>query len=349
MVIIIILLYLYNYNIYIIITTTIKNWKACICMLAFRGFCLVDKTTIAETRLPLFFIRSRYCINPRTLHPLWSAVAAGLARLRNHCLAEIRGDWAFLVEMFGLKAGYAHSNVCHLCRATQGAGELQYSCFGKNPPWKSTLRSKRDFYLKVLPPLDDAHVNPLVFLEGFGPNMLKPCLMHSCHLGVGLFTNGSCVKTMLKLGLLGNGSRESQFNKLWSQFVAWRKQHSVRAYPPRFRPFFLKDGEEQPIWLMTKAWHGRVVTAFLASALCEASQQDPSNALLALVSSCVWNLAELYNRIERAGRYLTSAAPGAAIHFLCVHMTSLALLPAGCDLFENSSDHHRDHDIDMAV
>ena len=265
----------------------------------------MDKTSIAETRVPLFFLRNALSLGRKTLQPLFKAIAEGIQRLPGHCLAEVRGDWQFLVDVFGLRSGYNMLNVCHQCHATMRAGPLQYAMFSDDAPWRGTMRNRREFFMDVLPPLDDPYINPLVFLPGFGPNMLKGCLMHACHLGIGLLTNGSAMKFLCVSGLLEGANRDAQLKSLWAMFLEWRSANNVQAYMPKFRPYLLKDGEEQQCWYHTKAHHSRVLTGFLADVLCKFAAAAPENEHLALVTVCVWSLGEMYNRIEKAGRYMS--------------------------------------------
>ena len=224
-------------------------------------------------------------------------------------LVELRGDWKYIVEILGLKSHYNGRNVCHRCAATQKAGPLQFANFSEDAGWVSTLRSNRQFLQSCVDLLDE-YVNPLLFMKDFHISNIKACFMHIGPLGIGLYTNGSAMMMMIMKGLLGPGTKKQQLAGLWKQFLAWRRRYKVGVSIPYFRAYCLHmGGSQDQVFYQSKAWHGRIISAFLAEVLiekCKISDQDDD---LKMTTNCLYHFAEMYSSVEAGGRYLSEAAP----------------------------------------
>ena len=131
--------------------------------------------------------------------------------------------------------------------------------------------------------------------------------MHTTHLGVGLFTNGSATRVLLDANFCPGNRKEQCLQNLWQKFRRWRAQHKIYTSMPRFRHYLLKE-DGQHVFYHTKAWHGRILTVFLTDQLQLASSQSQDRNL-ALVADCVWHLAETYHAVEHAPRFLSGPDP----------------------------------------
>ena len=293
---------------------------------------MTDRQTICETRLPLFFLREGLSLGPKSHVPLFKFVCWSLGFLEKgtlpdhdydgkprrskfeknlnetFALTEIRGDWKYVVDMLGLAASYNRRNICHRCAATQKHGPLGFGQFGLDAAWVSTERSNADFVRTCLPNLCDSLVNPLVFRPDFHVTNVKGDVMHVAHLGVGLYTNGSGMVFLMRSGLLGDGTKENHLKLLWNLFKAWRKANRITVSIPSFRSYCLHDNESQ-VWYHSKAWHSRIITSFLSSVLCGKSREQPQDEQLGMVANCLYHLAELYNTLEAAPRYVSNVVP----------------------------------------
>ena len=296
---------------------------------SFSGFVLNSGESVAESRIPLFYLRVEKSLGRKTFRPLFEFTAWSLRFLekgelpecdyhgakikgssckrklgQTFCLAEFRGDWKWIVELLGLTSGYNRRNICHRCAATHRSGPLQYANFELNAAWINTERSNRDF-LRSCVDLLDPFVNPLLFLSDFNVANIKACYMHVAHLGIGLFANGSAIMTLMLLDLLGPGTQENKLEVLWSLFQDWKRRNRIAISMPRFRNYCLHI--EGHIFYQSKAWHSRVLTSFLAATLVDKCKGcDDSN--LAMTANCMFNLSELYNNVEKAPRYMSEAA-----------------------------------------
>ena len=290
-----------------------------------QGFCWTEKSTISQTRIPLFFLREGLSLGAKTYTPLWKFVAWSLRFLLegqcpNHdyngkprqgkkldqtfVVTEFRSDWKYVVDLFALSSNYNASNTCHRCECTKQHGPLGFGQFGMDAAWVGTQRSNTEFLRKCLPNLDSPLLNPLVLLPDFHMSQIKACFMHVAHLGIGLYTNGSAINVLMLKGFLGEDGTDEQLQRLWSMFKIWRKANKVSVSIPKFRAFCLHETDNQA-WYHTKAWHGRVLTAFLASVLCEKSREQPGDNDLAMAANCLFHLGELYNSLEEAPRYVS--------------------------------------------
>ena len=269
---------------------------------------MADKQSIACTRFPLFFLTNRSSLGRRSEKPLWDFVVNSLKQMMiSHVITELRGDWKYLVDLLGITRTYSSRNICFRCGATQANGAMPHSEFGMQASWLQTIRTNVQFLTECLPELDAPSINPLLYLPGFHVDWLRPCWMHTTHLGVGLFTNGSAIRVLLDANFCPGNSKEECLQNLWQKFRRWRAQHKIYTSMPRFRHYLLKE-DGQHVFYHTKAWHGRILTAFLTDQLQLASSQSQDRNL-ALVADCVWHLAETYHAVEHAPRFLSGPDP----------------------------------------
>ena len=303
-----------------------------------RGFVVTDKQSIPETRFPLFFLQDRYSLGRRTELPLYQFIVSSIWNLdaSAYVVSEIRGDWKFFIDTFGMRATPSSRQICYKCAATL----RNFGIFGLTAPWVTTRRSNREFLHDVLPELDDPMTCPMVWLPHFTVEMLKACFLHTAHLGVGLFSNGSGMKVLMKKGLCGEGDKEAQLRQLYVRFTNWRKARKIDVAFPRFRGYLLKDEPLQQVWYHTKGWHSRILTGFLADVFCEEVRSRPDDVELSATAMCIWYLAELYNAVERAGRYMTQEACMFAkyIYGICYNKCIYDIITVKIDMVNNNCE-----------
>ena len=279
---------------------------------AFMGFVMSEHNGLAYSRFPLFFLQDRFSAGRSTEQPLWRFVVESLQKLvrmpGSHMVTELRGDWKFFVDCLALKATPTSKEVCYKCKCTLASGPMSYGTFGLSAAWMRSRRSSVDFFANVLPEVESPQCSPLIWLPGFSMHILKPCWMHTAHLGVGLFANGSAMKVLLDREVCGAGlSKDQALRALFLRFKGWQKQLGVRVAMPRFRHFLLKTNLEQ-IFYQSKAHHSRILTSFLAAVLAEESKKTPADLELVRASLCLYLLSELCNRVEQGSRFLTQEA-----------------------------------------
>ena len=110
-------------------------------------------------------------------------------------LWELRGDWKWHHQVFGLRSTWMSDSVCHMCKATKSRPELSYVEFTSTPAWLQTCRTNAQFLTEQLPV--DRACNPLCFTIGFDYRCIRICSMHCVNLGIGLFANGGAMHELL--------------------------------------------------------------------------------------------------------------------------------------------------------
>ena len=172
--------------------------------------------------------------------------AYGNRRLR---LTELRGDWEHHANTFRLSHYYACSNICHLCRASRDDTTCMYTDFRTNASWKSTLRSHAQFLAEEV----GEPLNSLIYVAGFNVHMIKFDTMHTVNLGCGLFSNGSGLHELLKLGWFGGGNKASKLSTAYTRFRAFTGRYRIECSQPQFKPWMLVNGVEEYCFLASKA------------------------------------------------------------------------------------------------
>ena len=226
------------------------------------------------TRFPLFIIRSERIYGPECLSGVWEYLAwsanvmftgmyptsgfrgqpgpmlgrqgapgcpmYGGRKLR---LCELRGDWEHHAQIFKLKHFYASNDICHICRASKVNPSVPYTDFRKQPAWRNTERTHREFLLEEV----GDPINSLVYVAGFHYRMLRMDSMHTINLGCGLFANGGAMYEMLKVNHFGAGDKAAVFRTAFRCFKAFTKAQGIECSQPVFKPWFLVSrgqGEE---------------------------------------------------------------------------------------------------------
>ena len=182
-------------------------------------------------------------------HVPGSAMYPSGSRSRRLKLTELRGDWEHHATTFRLSHYYACSSICHLCRASRHDITCLYTDFRTNASWKSTMRSHAQFLAEEV----GDPINSRIYVAGFNIKMIRFDMMHTVNLGCGLFSNGSGLYELLKLGWFGPGSKAIKLSEAYTKFRSFTGRHKIECSQPAFKPWMLVNGVEEYCFLASKA------------------------------------------------------------------------------------------------
>lgn len=208
------------------------------------------------------------------------------------CLCQFRGDWEWFAK--AVHIGTATSgNPCFKCQCTP-QGPLTWTNFTDEAPWRSTSRG--------------VPVGPLTRLH-FHLQQLRPDLMHTVCLGVGLWVNAAVLLHLAEAKHFGEGTLAGQLAQAWLRFHNW--VHDMRLGRSSQRMFTVRRVQQSCEYaeLLAKAWNSRLVSNWLASEMQRAPLVTEDDHLTATL---VWAVNEAFHVGEAHGRFLTR---GAADHY----------------------------------
>lgn len=224
----------------------------------------------------------------------WRKLVAGLPLANGYsgALVEFRGDWEWMAKSLG--APSATSNECCWRCLAQRQGEFTWTDFRATARWRATSRFRmpRETPLSLLP---------------FHVDMVRPDVMHTVCLGVGLWVNATLLLVLAEKGLWGPGPLAVQLRNAWVKFKEWLHLSGLGHCSQRcFTPRRVQMTGERADYaeLVAKAWNSRLVSSFLALEVQQVpleSEEDHLHATLA------WALAESYHLCEGHGRYLSES------------------------------------------
>ncbi|CAE7209454.1 unnamed protein product [Symbiodinium sp. CCMP2456] len=271
------------------------------------SFPLYNPASSKLCRWPYFVLRYELSIGERTLDPIWRVAAwslniaftgvhpargpcgeawpKGSARAKladkkmpcSYTLTELRGDWKYHRETFGLKRHYNANAICLFCSASKRRGSQALG----------TLQTSR----------------------GFHPFMVKLCSMHMSNLGALQWVNAGVLLGLLERGFFGDPVRLPLGQRLQIvtiRFRRWCSIHGVLQSQPFLTVGMLHLSSPQGPELTLKAYHGRVFVQFMA-ACCQALLQQCGNNddELVLLQAVSHGFASWHLRLEAFPRVLT--------------------------------------------
>ena len=235
------------------------------------GFPMYDDAnkSVWGTRFPLFCLRESRISGPEALEPVWLFIAWSL----NCCylgtvpekdanghtwsshglppghdigfrcrLSELRGDWKWHYQCFGLKSTWMSDYCCHRCCATKSKpAHLSYVDFRAQPHWLTTERDQQRFLSEQLP--EDRNWNPILYTIGFNFRRIRICSMHTCQLGIGLHLNGSAFHELMAAGVFKGDTATERYKHAYSLFRQWCRQHKISCSQSCFKPWMLVTGK----------------------------------------------------------------------------------------------------------
>ena len=164
-------------------------------------------------------------------------------------LWELRGDWKWHFQCWGLQSNWMADGICHMCAASKSKAPL-YHDFTATPSWLSTVRTHEDFVLQQLP--RTRCFNAMMHTIGFHYRMLRWCAMHTLHLGCGLHANGSAFHELLLHDHFPGTSEQSRFVAAFALFKNWCKASDISCSQSAFKPYMLVAKGEEFCYLQTK-------------------------------------------------------------------------------------------------
>ena len=165
-------------------------------------------------------------------------------------LWEIRGDWKWHFQCFGLQSNWMADSVCHCCAASKCNPPL-FTDFSATPAWLPTVRSHQEFLLQQLP--QTRAFNSLVYSIGFDYRMVQWCGMHVVHLGIGLHANGGGMHELLQHHHFQGATEHARFASAFASFKLWCRTNGVECSQSAFKPWMLVTKGEEFCYLQTKA------------------------------------------------------------------------------------------------
>ena len=72
------------------------------------------------------------------------------------------------------------------------------------------------------------HLCPLGLVAGFRPDMIKFCLMHTLHLGILQWLNGSAIYELIRYNYLGPGPLHQHLHAFTRRLNAWCSMTGIR-------------------------------------------------------------------------------------------------------------------------
>ena len=83
--------------------------------------------------------------------------------------------------------------------------------------------STAEFYTRCI----GQWVSPMVMTVGFSPGLIKMCSMHTVHLGVCQWVNGSAIPDLVDMGFFGSGTLTEQLDVVTHTFNRWCRLVSI--------------------------------------------------------------------------------------------------------------------------
>lgn len=95
-------------------------------------------------------------------------------------LEQVRGDWAWMKQVFGFK-GWRGKEMCWMCRATSADGPLRYWNFGLSAKWRRMRHTTATFLAALR--ASGVELSVLFDFPGFHISMILVDVLHCCDLG----------------------------------------------------------------------------------------------------------------------------------------------------------------------
>eukprot|EP00959_Pyramimonas_sp_CCMP1952_P064973 1356547-Pyramimonas_sp.AAC.1 len=106
------------------------------------------------------------------------------------CLVQVRGDWQFYNEVFGVPQWRAAERMCWLCAASSTIPHLYWTDFSRTAGWRDTRTSHADFidYLTR-----SGQVIPMLFqvVIGLKVDCIMIDILHAMDLGLQMHIAGN--------------------------------------------------------------------------------------------------------------------------------------------------------------
>lgn len=173
-------------------------------------------------------------------------------------IVQLRADWAFLKQVYGLPQFNEKRGICHMCSADPG----NWQQVGLDAPWRQQRLSAEMFHKKQLG--HGANPCPIFTIPGVSVKLVHLDWLHCADAGVACDIAGNIFLSVLPFL---DKSRPAAIEKLWEELNAWYKSQQISEKIDKLRKeHFLQD--KKPPKLKCKAAACRHLVPFLKH-LCE--------------------------------------------------------------------------------
>ena len=181
-------------------------------------------------------------------------------------LVQLRADWAFLKQVYGLPQHNEIAGMCHMCSADPES----WQHVGLDAPWRHQRFTAEMFHKKQLE--HSLTPSPLFSVPGVSVKLIYLDWLHCADLGVACDIAGNIFLSVLPF--LGN-NREVSIQKLWVELSDWYRSEQISEKIDCLKKeHFL--GDKKPPKLKCKAACSRRLVPFLKH-LCEKVFCDSDN------------------------------------------------------------------------
>lgn len=250
------------------------------------NFLCARQEQIAKLRIPLFIINKRHMEKEKTktrvLQVLaWSftCLAVGVVldfeggggtkecpvgtQLPVAYLVQLRADWAFLKQMYGIPQFNEVAGICHMCEAHPG----NWRAVGLDAEWRQKRLSPMGFHKKQLE--QGLMPCPIFSIPGVSAKSIFLDWLHCADAGVACDIAGNIFCDVLPFL---HSSRQKGIEQLWALLLQWYKDNGITDRIDKLKAeHFLVSGK--PPKLKCKAAACRQLVPFLPF-LCDACFQE---------------------------------------------------------------------------
>lgn len=137
------------------------------------------------------------------------------------CLMQIRADWPFLKQLFGVPS-WSNDRICWKCQAEKSA-DAENSMFKSGPqaPWRKLRVDVADFFRWIQE--QNIPVSCLFSIPGFSLSMLGLDWLHIVDLGCAQDLLGNLFSEAVRFGMTGSNQKE-RLKNLWLRLREFYKE-----------------------------------------------------------------------------------------------------------------------------
>ena len=157
-------------------------------------------------------------------------------------LLQVRGDWAFLKQIFGFK-GWSSASICWKCMAN--VSDLPWVDFTSNAKWRGTRLTLKDMLARLLQ--EKVRLSPLFSLPGFDISMIVIDVLHTMDLGCSQDAMGNIFwEAVHEPGYLAGRNQEARKDTLWAMIKDFYKRTAPRSNIQKLTMEMIKQDAKPP-------------------------------------------------------------------------------------------------------
>lgn len=138
------------------------------------------------------------------------------------CLLQVRGDWAWMKQIFGFKGWSSHA-ICWKCLANKG--DIPYTDFSLEAKWRSTRHHPASIVDRLHK--EAVTISPLFQAPGFCPSMICVDILHCLDLGVSADALGNLMFEALNSPEMYTGAKAVRIDAMWKHLQAYYRDNKV--------------------------------------------------------------------------------------------------------------------------